>query len=74
MEIDKYKLHKGTKAILNYCLCVILFFILNKKPVSWHVIDFIQGLLERSNDIKIAIDADMALLFTLVVIILHIYT
>lgn len=73
MEIDKNKLNKNTKAILNYCLCILLFFILNNNTVSGHVIDFIFGILKLDNDIKIAIDEDMALLFTLVVIILHIY-
>ena len=73
MEIDKNKLNKNTKAVLIYCFCVLLFLILNSITVSGHITDFIVGILELDNDIKIAIQADMALFFTLVVIICHIY-
>ena len=73
MEIDKQKCIINAKAIFTYCLCVILFFILNNNIISGHITDFILKILELDNNIKVAIEVDIALFFTLAVIIFHIY-
>ena len=73
MEIDKKKFNKNTKVILNYFFCVLLFLILNSITVSGHITDFIVRILELDNDIKIAIQADMALGFCIMIIVWHIY-
>ena len=73
MEIGKNKFNKNTKVILNYFFCVLLFLILNSITVSGHITDFIVRILELDNDIKIAIQADMALGFCIMIIVWHIY-
>ena len=73
MEIGKKKFNKNTKAMLNYCFCVLLFLILNSITVSGHITDFIVGILELDNDIKIAIQADMTIGLCIMIIVWHIY-
>lgn len=71
MGIDKNTINKYTKAILNYCLCVILFLILNKIHIVVYIALFISNILDfcMSN----IVSSDMALGFFIMIILWHIY-
>ena len=71
MEIDKNKLNKDTKAILSYCLCVLLFLMLNKIHVAVYVSLFISNILDFATNNRVS--DDLALGFCIMVIIWHIY-
>lgn len=71
MEIGKNKLNKNAKAILIYCLCVLLFLIFNKIHIAVYITLFISNILDYCmNNI---VSADMALGFCIMIIVWHIY-
>ena len=76
MEVDKNKLNKNTKAILTYCLLVLLFLIFNNHrifvPITIPVIDIILYCSDLNQNIR-ETNADLISFLVLVFIIRHIY-
>jgi len=74
MEIDKKKLNKNTKAILTYCFCVLLFFMLNEGKVYNYVLIFILNIIDSVKNLNEATESDILLFFSLTFIVSwHIY-
>ncbi len=73
MEIGKNKLNKNTKAIIYYCLCVILFFILNACKIVNYVDIFILNIFDFVKNFSQCFEIDPGFGFFLIFIAWLIY-
>ena len=73
MEIGKNKFNKNTKAILRYCLCVILFFVLNVSKIFNYVLIFILDIFDFVKSYSQCFETDSGFGFFLIYIAWLIY-
>ena len=74
MEIDKNKLSNNAKAMLFYCLCVLLFFIMNEGKIYSYVLILTLNIINSIKNLNEATEADILLFFSLTFIVSwHIY-